>query len=137
MILRTIPPRVHPPRGFFRPNVSQVRTEPLGLSRVQADSLATLSHAFAVVADSIWTPIASHLAALPDTYSQREAYDQYVAARERTVDYLLTLVPDAKSVLTASQRRKLPMQISNYLDTRVLKFLRSSTAGDNSGVIIR
>jgi hypothetical protein len=109
----------------------------LGLTRQQADSLATLSHAFAVFADSIWTPIANRLAALPDTYSQGAAYDEYVAARERTVDYLITLVPDAKSVMTASQRRKLPMQISNYLDTRVLKFLRSSTAGDNSGVIIR
>lgn len=113
------------------------QSDSLGLTREQADSLATLSHAFAVVADSIWTPIAVHLAGLPDSYSRSEAYDQYVKARERTVDYLLAIVPDAKGVLTASQRRKLPMQISNYLDTRVLKFLRSSTAGDNSGVIIR
>ncbi len=113
------------------------QSDSLGLTRVQADSLATLSHVFAVMADSIWTPIAAHLASLPDSYSQREAYDQYVSARERTVDYLLVLVPDAKGVLTAPQRRRLPMQISNYLDTRVLKFLRSSTAGDNSGVVIR
>ena len=41
------------------------QADSLGLSRVQADSLATLSHAFAVVADSIWTPIASHLAGAP------------------------------------------------------------------------
>lgn len=27
--------------------------------------------------------------------------------------------------------------IANFLDTRVLKFLRSSTTGDNSGAIIR
>jgi len=74
---------------------------------------------------------------IPDSYSHGEAYQQYVTARERTVDYLLTLVPDAKSVLTAAQRRKLPMQISNYLDERVLKFLRSSSAGDNSPVIVR
>ena len=53
------------------------------------------------------------------------------------VDYLLTLVPHAKSVLTSSQRRRLPPQISNYLDERVLRFLRSSTAGDNSPVLIR
>jgi hypothetical protein len=36
-----------------------------------------------------------------------------VSARERTVDYLLTLVPHANSVLTDAQRRRLPLQISN------------------------
>lgn len=112
------------------------QSDSLHLTREQADSLATLSHAFAVFADSIWTPVSKYLESLPDGYSQGAAYDRYVSARERTVDYLLTLVPDAKKVLTASQRRKLPMQISNYLDERVLKFLRSSTAGDNSGVVI-
>jgi hypothetical protein len=109
----------------------------LRLTREQADSLATLSHAFAVFADSMWTPVSNYFAGLPDTYSHGEAYGQYVRARERTVDYLLTIVPDAKAVLTASQRRKLPMQISNYLDERVLRFLRSSSAGDNTSVLIR
>lgn len=113
------------------------QSDSLFLSRVQADSLATLSHAFAVFADSIWTPASRYFESLPDRYSQGEAYDRYVSARERTVDYLLALVPDATSVLTASQRRRLPPQIANYLDERVLKFLRSSTAGDNSGVLIR
>jgi hypothetical protein len=113
------------------------QSDSLKLSREQADSLATLSHAFAVFADSMWTPAASYLASLPADFSHGEAYDRYVKARERTVDYLLTLVPGAKNVLTASQRRKLPMQISNYLDERVLKYLRSSTAGDNGSVVIR
>jgi hypothetical protein len=80
--------------------------------------------------------VAAYLAQLPENYSQGAAYDRYVSARERTVDFLLTVAPDAKSLLTASQRRKLPPQVSNYLDERVLRFLRSSTAGDNSSVII-
>jgi hypothetical protein len=109
----------------------------LRLTRVQADSLATLSYKFALFADSVWTPVANALALLPATYDQGEAYERYVRARERTVDFLLTLVPAAKGVLTSSQRRRLPPQIANYLDERVLKFLRSSTAGDNSGVVIR
>ena len=115
------------PMGMIPPS-----RDSLFLTRVQADSLATLSHSFAVFADSIWTPVSRLLRALPDVYSQGEAYSRYVSARERTVDYLLTLVADAKGVLTASQRRRLPPQISNYLDERVLKFLRSSSAGDNS-----
>jgi len=101
----------------------------LKLTRGQADSLANLSRKFSVFTDSVWTPVASYLAALPDGYSSAEAYGRYVSARERTVDYLLTLVPDAKEVLTATQRRQLPLQIANYLDRRVLEFLRSSTAG--------
>jgi hypothetical protein len=107
----------------------------LGLTRAQADSLASLSRKFSVVADSVWTPVASYLVGLPATYSRGEAYARYVSARERTVDYLLTLVPLAKDVLTPAQRRRLPSQISNYLDRRVLEFLRSSSAGDASVVV--
>ncbi len=109
----------------------------LHLNRVQADSLATLSRAFAQFADSVWTPAGRYLSALPDVYSTAEAYDRYVSARERTVDFLLALVPNAKGVLTASQRRKLPLQVANFLDERVLKFLRSSTAGDGSSTVVR
>jgi hypothetical protein len=104
----------------------------LRLTRQQADSLATLSHKFSVFADSVWTPVASYLAALPEVYSHAEAYSRYVSARERTVDYLLTMVPETKAILTAPQLRRLPLQISNFLDRRVLEFLRSSSAGDAS-----
>ena len=102
----------------------------LHLTRAQADSLANLSHSFSVFADSVWTPVADYFVALPQAYSQGEAYARYVSARERTVDYLLALVPHASGLLTDAQRRRLPSQISNYLDRRVLEFLRSSTLGD-------
>jgi hypothetical protein len=58
-----------------------------------------------------------------------------VSARERTVDYLISLVDDVKAILTASQRRRLPLQIVNYLDERVLRFLRSSSSGDIAGLV--
>jgi hypothetical protein len=106
----------------------------LHLTRAQADSLADLSHRFAVFADSVWTPVSSYLVDLPERYSQGEAYARYVSARERTVDYLLVLVPSVNELLTDAQRRRLPSQISNYLDRRVLKFLRSSTLGDASSL---
>jgi hypothetical protein len=113
------------------------QSDSLGLTRAQADSIATLSRAFARFADSVWTPAGRYLASLPATYSTRDAYDRYVTARERTVDYLRTLVPVARDILTARQRRKLPLQVANFLDDRVLKFLRSSSAGDGSAVVIR
>jgi hypothetical protein len=109
----------------------------LGLTRAQADSLANMNLRFNNFADSVWTPMARALAALPDTYSRSEAYGQYVRAREVTVDYLLAVVGTVKDVLSPSQRRKLPPQIATYLDKRVLEFLRSSSAGDVSRVVGR
>jgi hypothetical protein len=113
------------------------QSDSLKLTRTQADSLATLSRKFAVFADSIWTPASRYLAELPEGYSSGDAYGRYVSAREKTVDYLITLVPSAKALLTASQRRKLPLQLSNFLDERVLKFLRSSSSGDVTPVVVR
>jgi hypothetical protein len=116
-------------------NMILQQQDSLKLSRRQADSLASLSYAFSLFADSVWTPVSNELAALPERYDHGDAYRRYVSARERTVDFLLGLVPSAKSVLTPSQRRKLPPQIANYLDERVLRFLRSSSSGDASAVI--
>jgi hypothetical protein len=76
----------------------------------------------------VWSPVADYFGALPDAYGHGEAYARYVSAREQTIGYLMTLVPDAVGVLTESQRRQLPPQIANYLDLRVLRFLRSSAA---------
>ena len=101
----------------------------LKLTRKQADSLAVLSRLYTQRADAYWSPVSRSLEALPDDYSHTVAYAQYVQAREQTVDYLMTLVPDVKKLLTGTQKRKLPLQIANYLDIRVLKFLRSSSSG--------
>ena len=102
----------------------------LKLTRKQADSLAVLSRLYTQKADLYWSPVSRALEALPDDYSHAVAYAQYVQAREQTVDFLMTLVPDVKKLLTGTQKRKLPLQIANYLDVRVLKFLRSSSSGE-------
>ncbi len=109
----------------------------LKLTRKQADSLATLSTRFALHADSVWTPIAKVLEVEPDHYSHGEAYQQYVHAREQTVDYLIQIAPDVRGLLTPAQKRKLPPIILNFLDDRVLKFLRSSSAGDGGNFFLR
>ncbi|HTJ23418.1 MAG TPA: carboxypeptidase-like regulatory domain-containing protein [Gemmatimonadaceae bacterium] len=109
----------------------------LKLTRQQADSLATLSTKFARLADSIWTPAAKALEAEPSEYSHSVAYRRYVVAREQTMDYLISLAPAVRDLLTPAQKRKLPPVILNYLDDRVLKFLRSSSAGDGGNFFIR
>lgn len=111
--------------------------ESLQLTRKQTDTLATLSRLFTLYADSVWVPVSTYLESLPERYDRGEAYRRYVGARERTVDFLIEMVPRVNEVLTASQRRKLPPQLLNYLDLRVLRFLRSSTAGDASALIVR
>ena len=108
------------------------QADSLKLTRKQADSLAALSRAFTQKADAVWSPVARSLEAVPDEYSKGMAYDQYVTAREQTVDYLMTLVPHVNKLLTKEQKRKLPLQILNFLDMRVLKFLRSSSSGIES-----
>ena len=110
----------------------------LKLTRKQADSLAALSRAFTQKADALWTPVAKYLESIPDGYDKSAAYAQYVSAREQTVDYLMTLVPSVNHLLTKAQKRRLPLQILNFLDSRVLKFMRSSSAGiETSPFIIR
>jgi hypothetical protein len=109
----------------------------LKLTRQQADSLATLSTRFARLADSVWTPAAKQLEAQPDRYSHGEAYRRYVAAREQTMDYLIAIAPSVRGLLTPAQQRRLPPIVLNYLDDRVLRFLRSSSAGDGGMFFIR
>jgi len=109
------------------------QADTLGLTGPQADSIATMNRRYVVNLDSIWSPVAKYLAALPDKYDKDDAYAHYQRAREASVDLLIKLVPQIKSLLTSDQRRKLPSFISSYLDTRYLASIRSGTAGANNG----
>ena len=110
------------------------QADTLGLSGPQADSIATMNRRYVISLDSIWSPVAKYLAALPDSYDKDAAYTRYLRARESSVDLLIKLVPDIKRVLTPEQRRKLPALISSYLDTRYLASIRSGTAGGQGGM---
>jgi hypothetical protein len=107
------------------------------LTRAQADSLADLSKGYAAFADSVWLPVGRYLAALPDDYSTRVAFSRYAEARARSIDYLIGILPRVKSILTPAQRRRVPPLVANYLDERVLKFLRTSSVGDASSLVRR
>ena len=112
------------------------QSDSLGLTRVQADSLATLNRGYLRTLDSIWTPVATALAALPAGYDRAVAYARYRGAREASVDALAALAPSVRRLLTPAQRRRLPPLAASSLDTRWLAFVRSSTAGGaNLGVL--
>jgi hypothetical protein len=83
--------------------------------------------------DSIWSPVAKYLAALPDQYDHDDAYDRYLRARRTTVDLLSALAPRVKGLLTAEQRRKLPPFVAGYLEPRYLASIRSGTGSFTGG----
>ena len=122
--------------GLVNPLAQILRqSDTLKLTSRQADSLATLNRWFLIRADSIWTPIARELAALPDKYDAGFAYQRYRHGREATVDLLKRISPQVKKILTDAQRRKLPALVTNYLDTRYLASIRSGTAGAGGSAI--
>lgn len=108
----------------------------LALSPRQGDSIAVLNRGYMITLDSIWTPVARYLAALPDRYVQREAYARYKVAREANVDALIALAPSIKSLLTRAQFRALSPSLTPYLDTRYLASIRSGTAGAGLGALL-
>ena len=97
----------------------------LGLSRKQADSLASLSRGFSLIADSIWTPVTKQMAGLDSVYADGPVHDAFVRAREAEVNYLIKVAPNVKNLLTKSQLRRLPSSITNYLEPRYLERVRA------------
>ncbi len=105
------------------------QSDSLKLTRVQADSIATLNHWYVVKSDAVWTPLAREFAELPDRFNHDLAFNKYRSGREQSVDMLLRIVPDIKSLLSAEQYRLLPPQLASFMDARSLRAIRSGTAG--------
>jgi hypothetical protein len=99
----------------------------LRLTAMQADSIAAMNRRYTYRADSLWTPVARYMAALPNQYDEGEAYDRYIRARRTQVDMLTRIVAAVRELLTPEQRRKLPAPIINLLDPRYLALIRNGT----------
>lgn len=114
--------------GLINPMAVILRSsDSLRLTGRQADSIATLNRWYLVRLDSIWSPVVRAYAALPDRYSQREAYARYVHAREGSVDLLIHLASAINGLLTPAQHRKLPALTAAHLDARYLAAVRIGT----------
>jgi hypothetical protein len=123
--------------GVINPMAQILRqADTLQLTAQQADSIAVLNRAYTIKLDSVWSPVAKYLAALPDRYDQGEAYDRYRIAREASVDALIKAAPSVKSMLNDAQMRMLPTFITPFLDARYLASIRSGTAGGGLGMIM-
>jgi hypothetical protein len=121
-------------RNYNNPFEQMLRQgDSLNLSDNVADSIAILNKAYGKVIDSIWTPVAKYLAALPDKYDVDEAYDRVRTAENKTLDQMGIFGPTAKSLLTAEQIRKLPPFIALFLDNQALRQIRPGRAGGGRG----
>jgi hypothetical protein len=98
--------------------------EQMHLTRMQADSLATMSRRFTRIVDSLWTPAAKYLAALPKDYDRRSAQARLIEARELAVGYLIEVAPGIRNMLTKGQRRVLPSYIATMLEPRYLELMQ-------------
>ncbi|WP_331049084.1 TonB-dependent receptor [Gemmatimonas sp.] len=105
----------------------------LKLSSTQADSLAMMNRRYTVRLDSIWAPIAKRYADLPNGYNHDRVYQEYVKAREASIDILRGYAPAVRGLLSDAQLRRLPPFITTSLDDRYLKSIRSGTAGGGGG----
>jgi hypothetical protein len=115
---------------FPNPMARMLQTaEQLHLTRKQADSLATMSRRYTRLVDSLWTPAAKELAALPKDYDRTAAQARLVVAREKAIGYLIVAAPTARDMLTKGQLRVLSSFIANMLEPRYLELLRNGMAG--------
>jgi hypothetical protein len=105
----------------------------LGLSNDVSDSIAILNKSYGKTIDSIWTPVAKYLAALPEKFDVDEAYDRVRAAENKALDQMGIFGPTAKSLLTPEQVRKLPPFIALFLDNQALRNIRPGRAGGGRG----
>jgi hypothetical protein len=105
----------------------------LRLTAVQADSIASMNRRYMYRVDSLWSPVARYYAGLPEQFRNEEVYQRYVETRRRHVDMMIQIVPAIRSLLTAEQRRKLPLSVANALDPRYFMLIRNGTGLYESG----
>jgi hypothetical protein len=99
----------------------------LRLTSLQADSIASMNRTYMYRVDSLWSPVARFLATLPTDFEESEAFSRYMEARRTQFDFLMRIGPLVRELLTAEQRRKLPISVINSLDPRYLAAIRGGT----------
>ncbi|MGH7669124.1 MAG: hypothetical protein ACRENQ_06480, partial [Gemmatimonadaceae bacterium] len=96
-------------RGYPNPMDQMLRQkDTLKLTNEQTDSLIRMNKEFTNSVDSIWTPIAKYLEALPDKFNVDEAYDHVSNGQNATIDLLVAYAPRIKGLLSGAQFRELP-----------------------------
>jgi hypothetical protein len=121
-------------RSYPNPFEQMLRqADSLKLSDDVADSIAILNKTYGKAIDSLWTPVAKYLAALPAKYDLNDAYERVRATENKSIDLMAIYGPAAKHLLTDEQIRKLPPYIALFLDNQALRNIRPGRAGGGRG----
>jgi hypothetical protein len=105
----------------------------LKLSSDQADAIATMNRRYLVRLDSIWSPIATQFAALPDGYEKDRIYCTVCASPRGEHRHSPRLRAAGEDAAHPRAAPALPQFIALALDDRYLKTIRSGTAGGGGG----
>ncbi len=112
-------------RGYPNPMDQMLRQkDTLKLSDAQTDSLIRWNKAFTASVDSIWTPVATYLVALPEKFDLNDAYDHVSKGQNATIDLLVGYAPRIKGLLTTQQLLQLPPVLAAFLDPATLREIR-------------
>jgi hypothetical protein len=121
-------------RSYPNPFEQMLRQhDSLGLTNAISDSISILNKAYAKKIDSIWTPVAKYLGALPEKFDLGEAYDRVSKAENSSLDQMEIFGPAAKRLLTDAQIRKLPPFIALFLDAKAIRQVRPGNFGRGPG----
>ncbi len=116
-------------RGYPNPMDQMLRQrDSLKLTNTQTDSLIRMNKEFTNSVDSIWTPIAKYLVALPDKFDVNEAYTHVSQGQNAMIDLLVAYAPRVKGLLTAAQLREMPPFLAAFLDPQTLREIRPGRA---------
>lgn len=116
-------------RGYPNPMDQMLRQkDSLKLTDTQADSLIRMNKEFTNSVDSIWTPIARYLVALPEKFDVNDAYAHVSQGQNATIDLLVAYAPRVKGLLTSQQLRELPTFLAAFLDPNTLREIRPGGA---------
>ena len=108
-------------REYLNPFQNMVRQrDSLRFTKEQADSLVRMNARFAAALDSLWSPHAEYVSGLPERFDIDEVYDRMRVAQRRSAIMQQDHARMVRALLTDEQFRRLPPQIANYLDERML-----------------
>ena len=106
---------------FAQPFAQLMRQrDSLGLTPEQTDSLTALQARFVGALDTLWTPIAEHVAALDEGYDIDDIYGRMKTAQRRSAELQLDHGQAVRALLTDEQVRRVPERIAMYFDSRQL-----------------
>jgi hypothetical protein len=77
----------------------------------------------------VWLDAGTRLEVLPPSFSPGAAYAIYRSARDQSYDLAIAAIPRLEGVLTKEQRERLSTKTLSYLDPRILRWMKVSTAG--------